>query len=125
MLTVISISGTLAAGLGVVDFTYLEQHHHQYAKAVATYQNDIKQYRSEFMAQEKKLTEPQKQQLIQSYNAKLDQNRIALFGPIDQDIVKQIKNVKNAKGLTNVAVKGYVIDGDVVDITNDVAQQLK
>jgi outer membrane protein len=125
MMTVVSFSGALAAGLGVVDFQYLEQNHRQFTKAYATYQKDIQQYRNEFTAQSGKMTDQQKQQLVQTYNAKLDQTRVSLFQPIDQDILKQIHTVAAAKNLSNVAVKGYVLDGTAVDITADVAQRIK
>ena len=125
MLTLLSVTGVGAAGLGVVDFQALEQQHRQFPQAVAAYQNYIKQYRSDYTTKSKNLTDQQKQQLVQAYNTQLNQNRVALFGPIDQDIIKQIRTVESQKGLSNVAVKGYVIDGTFVDITKDVAQRIK
>ena len=122
--TIASCSEVLASGLGVVDFRYLEQHHPSFSNALTTYQNDIKQYREDFTNKSKDLNDQQKKDMVTSYNNQLNTERVKLFGPIDKDIINSVNKVKADKGLDFVAVKGYVISGDSVDITNDVAQQL-
>ncbi len=123
--TVASCSEALAAGLGIVDFYYLEQHHPSFSSAIATYQADIKQYQTEYTSKSQGVSDQQKQGLAAGYNQQLNNERIRLFGPIDKSIMDSISKVKTAKGLDYIVAKGYLLSGsDGVDITNDVAQQL-
>jgi outer membrane protein len=127
LLTMGCVSGSLAAGIGVVDFGYAERQHPQFQQAVTSYQSSIQQYRTEFTQKSKNLNDTQKQQMISDFNAKLNQQRVALFQPIDKDVLNAINKVRAAKGLDYIAVKGYVLSSTtaIVDITNDVVQQVK
>lgn len=121
-----TVSAAFAAGLGVVDFAYLERQHPQFSQGAATYQANIQKYRSEFIATEKSKTDVQKRQMIDSYNSKLDKERVDLFGPIDQDVLKLVKEVSLAKKLDYVVAKGAVIIGQqTVDITEEVAAKVR
>ena len=124
-MTLSSVGSVFAAGLGVVDFTYLEQHHPHFASLTSQYQASVKKYQMEFNEKSKKMTNKQKQTMINDYNAKLNQQRITLFRPMDQEVLNTINTVRVRKGLDYVAAKGYVFSGSgIVDITNDVAAQL-
>ena len=121
------MAGVLAAGIGVVDFGYVEHQHPQFQQAVTTYQSDIQQYRTEYTQKSKALNDTQKKQMVADYNAKLNQQRIALFQPIDKDVLNAINKVRASKGLDYIAAKGYVLSSttQIVDVTNDVAMQVK
>lgn len=125
MLTLGTVSLTWAAGLGIVDYNYLMQQHPDYRNAVVNYQTAVQKDRQEFDAVANTKTETEKKQLIANYNTQLEKQRVALFSPIDQSIVAAIKKVQREKSLDFVAVKGFVVTGNTVDITNEVAEKLK
>ena len=119
------MSGAFAAGLGIADFNYLEQQHPEYKQRVEQYQTDIKKLNTEFATKSKDLNGDSRQALLNEYNGKLNQRRIALLQPLDQDVLKAINTVRVKKNLDYVAAKGYVLSGTIaMDITSDVVQQL-
>lgn len=120
-----SLTSAFAAGLGIVDFYYIEQHHPNYNDAVKQYQTDVRKSQTEYAAKSKELANKEKQTMANEYNTKLNQQRIALFKPIDQDVLNVINKVRTRKGLDYVAAKGYVLSGaGIVDITSDVEQEI-
>lgn len=126
MLSMGCMAGTLASGIGVVDFNYLEQQHPQFKQAVTTYQSSIQQYRTEYTQKSKNLNDTQKKQMVADYNAKLNQQRVDLFQPIDKDVLSAINKVRVAKGLDYIAARGYVLSSvtQIVDVTGEVAKQV-
>jgi|GEM_PF-237090 len=121
-----TVSAAFAAGLGVVDFAYLERQHPNFSQGAAAYEANIQKYRSEYIEAGKSKTDVQKRQMIDSYNGKLDKERIDLFKPIDLDILKLIKETSEAKKLDYVVAKGAVIIGQqTADITEEVAAKVR
>ena len=125
-MTLSGAGSALAAGLGIVDFNFLEQRHPNFNNAVKQYQTDVQKLRTEFAEKSKALANQEKQTMANEYNAKLNQQRIALFKPIDQDVLNAINKVRISKGLDYVAAKGYVLSGTVqADITKEVAREVE
>jgi len=125
-MTLSSVGSALAAGLGIVDFNFLEQRHPNFNNAVKQYQTDTQKYNAEYTEKSKGLTNQEKQTMANEYNAKLNQRRIALFKPIDQDVLNAINKVRIQKGLDYIAAKGYVLSGTVqADITKEVAREVE
>ena len=65
------------------------------------------------------------QALVQKYNTKLNQQRIALFSPLEKDILAKTQAVQKEKDLDYVVLSGSVVIGQAQDITKDVAAKLK
>lgn len=63
--------------------------------------------------------------MVQKYNTKLNQQRIALFSPLEKDILAKTQAVQKEKGLDYVVLAGSVVIGQAQDITKDVAAKLK
>jgi Skp family chaperone for outer membrane proteins len=126
MMTLSAFSGVLAAGVGMVDMNYLMQQHPSFTKAAATWQADVKKAQSDFASRAQNLkTDKEKQDLAREFGANLNKQRLELFTPIEKDILAKTQDVKNAKSLDCVVLKGAVVLGDAQDITPDVAQKLK
>ena len=116
--------GCLAAGLGVVDMSYLEQRHMNYEQAVPTLANFAKQCNTLFAKQSHGKTTDAKKDLQLYYQKQVDDKRVSLFTPIDEDIQIRIKRVKDVRNLDYVVQKGSVIFGNYVDITQDVLKAM-
>lgn len=126
MMTISAFSGVLAAGLGTIDMGSLVQQHPGFPKAQATWQSDLKSTQAEFNAKVKDAkTDKDKQALATQYGTQLNKQRIALFMPIEKDIIAKTQKVSAQKGLDYVVLKGAVVVGTAQDITQDVAQSLK
>ena len=113
-----------ASGLGVVDFDFLATSHYAFAAAQKSYQDDVIKYRKEFDKSAAKKNEQEKKQMVEKYNELLNLRKNELFAPIDKDIFKQIELVSNEKGLDYVVVKGYVLQGESIDITKEVVERI-
>ena len=126
MLTVGAAGASFAAGLGTIDAAALLQNHPKYAKTMATWQADVKSAQDDFRRDLKKTNDQKAQQaLVEKYNNKLNQQRIALFQPLEQDILAKTQAVQKEKGLDYVVLNGSVVVGQGQDITKDVAARLK
>ncbi|KXA69700.1 outer membrane protein [Megasphaera sp. MJR8396C] len=126
MLTVGAAGASFAAGLGTIDAAALLQNHPKYAKTMATWQADVKSAQDDFQRDLKKTNDQKAQQaLVEKYNNKLNQQRIALFQPLEQDILAKTQAVQKEKGLDYVVLNGSVVVGQGQDITKDVAARLK
>jgi outer membrane protein len=125
LMTFGTFGGAFAAGLGTVDMSALMQRHPKFAQTMATWQNDVKKAQVSFQSEAKNTTDKNAQQaLIQKYNTQLNQQRIALFGPLEKDILVKTNQVKAEKGLDYVVLRGAVVSGQSTDITSDVASKL-
>lgn len=126
MLTVGAAGASFAAGLGTIDAAALLQNHPKYAKTMATWQADVKSAQDDFLRDLKKTNDQKAQQaLVEKYNNKLNQQRIALFQPLEKDILDKTQAVQKEKGLDYVVLSGSVVVGQSQDITQDVAARLK
>ena len=93
---------------------------------MATWQADVKSAQDDFQRDLKKTNDQKAQQaLVEKYNNKLNQQRIALFQPLEQDILAKTQAVQKEKGLDYVVLNGSVVVGQGQDITKDVAARLK
>lgn len=126
MLTVGTAASAFAAGLGTIDASALLQQHPKYAQAMQSWQKDVKDAQSGLQKEMKSTTDQKAQQaILQKYNARLNQQRIALFSPLEKDILTKTQEVQKAKGLDYVVLNGSVVIGQAQDITKDVAAKLK
>lgn len=126
MLTVGTAASAFAAGLGTIDASALLQQHPKYAQAMQSWQKDVKDAQSGLQKEMKGTTDQKAQQaILQKYNARLNQQRIALFSPLEKDILTKTQEVQKAKGLDYVVLNGSVVIGQAQDITKDVAAKLK
>lgn len=123
-MTLLGTVWAFAATLGIVDYVYLEQQHRDYAQTMRTYDSYVQEYRTEFDQKYADRPELEKQKMVKFYNDRLNEYKEGVMSKIRGDILVQIKVVERERGLHNVAVKGYVLDGEYVDITNDVALKL-
>lgn len=125
-IAIIGIASTVSAsGMGVVDYQYLVVHHPNYQTTTQTYSSFVKKYREEFNSIAVGKSDAEKQQLVNNYNEQLKTQREQLFIPIGNSILDAVKKVKSSKGLDFVVIKGSVLIGKTVDITNDVLAKLK
>ena len=70
---------------------------------MATWQSDVKSAQQDFQKELKKTSDKNAQQaLVQKYNTKLNQQRIALFSPLEKDILAKTQAVQKEKGLDYV-----------------------
>lgn len=126
MLTVGTAASAFAAGLGTIDASALLQQHPKYAQTMQSWQKDVKDAQTGFQKEIKGTTDQKAQQaILQKYNARLNQQRIALFSPLEKDILTKTQEVQKAKGLDYVVLNGSVVIGQAQDITKDVAAKLK
>ena len=126
MLTLSAAGASFASGLGTINVAALLQQHPQYAKTMASWQSDVKSAQQDFQKELKKTNDKAAQQaLVQKYNTKLNQQRIALFSPLEKDILAKTQAVQKEKGLDYVVLSGSVVIGQAQDITKDVAAKLK
>ena len=90
------------------------------------YKADVKSAQDDFQRDLKKTNDQKAQQaLVEKYNNKLNQQRIALFQPLEKDILDKTQAVQKEKGLDYVVLSGSVVVGQSQDITQDVAARLK
>lgn len=126
LVTLGTVASSFAAGLGTIDATALLQQHPKYAQTMQAWQKDVKDAQTGFQKEMKNTKDQKAQQaLVQKYNAKLNQQRIALFQPLEKDILTQTQAVQKEKGLDYVVLNGSVVVGQGQDITKDVAAKLK
>ena len=126
MMTLGAAGASLAAGLGTIDMGALLQKHPNYPKAIAQWRSDVEKAQKDFQKEIKdKKDQKAQQELAQKFNVQLNKQRIALFTPLEKDILAKTKEVKQEKGLDYVVLNGSVVDGQAQDITNDVAAKLK
>ena len=93
---------------------------------MANWQSDVKSAQQDFQKELKKTCDKNAQQaLVQKYNTKLNQQRSALFSPLEKDILAKTQAVQKEKGLDYVVLSGSVVIGQAQDITKDVAAKLK
>ena len=98
MLTLSAAGASFASGLGTINAGALLQQHPQYAKTMATWQSDVKSAQQDFQKELKKTSDKNAQQaLVQKYNTKLNQQRIALFSPLEKDILAKTQAVQKEK----------------------------
>ena len=94
--------------------------------SLASWQSDVLSAQQDFQKELKKPNDKAAQQaLLQKYNTKLNQQRIALFSPLEKDILAKTQAVQKEKGLDYVVFSGSVVIGQAQDITKDVAAKLK
>lgn len=125
-MTIGTMGSTFAAGLGTIDMAVLLQSHPEFQQTMTTWQKDVQKVQKDFQSEAKKTTDKKAQEaLVQKYNTQLNKKRIALFNPLEKDILEKTKQVKQEKNLDYVVLKGAVVDGQSQDITADVAAKLK
>ena len=125
-MTIGTMGSTFAAGLGTIDMAVLLQSHPKFPQTMTTWQKDVQKVQKDFQSEAKKTTDKKAQEaLVQKYNTQLNKKRIALFNPLEKDILEKTKQVKQEKNLDYVVLKGAVVDGQSQDITADVADKLK
>ena len=125
-MTIGTMGSTFAAGLGTIDLSAVLQSHPKFQQTMTTWQKDVQKVQKDFQDEAKKTTDKKAQEeLVQKYNMKLNKQRIALFSPLEKDILEKTKQVKQEKNLDYVVLKGSVVDGQSQDITADVAAKLK
>lgn len=128
IMTLGTVASSFAAGLGTINPSALLQQHPRYAKAMQEWQKDVKSAQEDFQKEMKKTKDPKAQQaLAQKYNARLNQQRISLFTPLEKDILLKTQAVQKEKGLDYIVLSGSVIIGQdqAQDITKEVAAKLK
>jgi outer membrane protein len=111
------------AQIGIVDYTYLIDHHPDTPKANETLKVEREQAQKEYTEKSAVLNEKGKQELQNQLNQRVEQKRLELLQPIADKINDAIKAVAAAKKLTAVAYKNTLAYGGV-DITQDVADKL-
>lgn len=125
-MTIGTMGSTFATGLGTIDMAVLLQSHPKFQQTMTTWQKDVQKVQKDFQSEAKKTTDKKAQEaLVQKYNTQLNKKRIALFNPLEKDILEKTKQVKQEKNLDYVVLKGAVVDGQSQDITADVAAKLK
>lgn len=126
MMTLGTLGTSFAAGLGTIDMSVLLQKHPQFPKAMTEWQTDVTNTQKDFQAELKKTSDKKAQEeLVKKYNADLNKKRIALFNPLEKDVLEKTKQVQKEKSLDYIVLKGAVVIGESQDITNDVAAKLK
>jgi len=59
------------------------------------------------------------------YNSQLDKERRSLFRKINGDIKASLEIVAKEKSLAGVVIQGTILEGHVLDITNEVCSKLQ
>lgn len=109
--------------VGIVDYTYLIEHHPDTPKANQALQAEQELARKEYAEKSVVLNEKGKQDLERFLNQRVEEKRRELLKPILETINAVIKEVADTKGLAVVMYKNSVAYGGV-DITQEVAKKL-
>jgi outer membrane protein len=109
--------------IGIVDYTYLIDHHPDTPKANEALKAERDQAQKEYNEKAAILNEMGKQELQNQLNQQVEKKRMELLKPITDQINDAIKAVAETKKLTVVAYKNTFAYGGV-DITQEVAAKL-
>jgi outer membrane protein len=109
--------------IGIVDYTYLINHHPDTAKANEALQVERDAAQKEYNEKAVVLNDTGKKELERQMNLRVEQKRLELLKPITDQINAAIKTVADAKKLIGVAYKESFNYGGV-DITQEVAATL-
>jgi Outer membrane protein len=107
------------AAAGVVNFTYLIDHHPDTPTANQTLQVEQDNLKKEFMEKSANLSDSEKRELDRQFSQRLEQKRQELLKPIVDKLMAAVQEVANAKKLSIVVDKRQVVWGGI-DITQDV-----
>jgi outer membrane protein len=111
------------AQIGIVDYTYLIDHHSDTPKANEALQAERETAQKEYIQKSAVLNDIGKKELERQLNQRVEQKRLELLKPITDKIDAAIKEVAQSKKLTAVAYKNTFAYGGV-DITQEVAAKL-
>lgn len=117
-----------AAPVGTINMPTLLQQHPGFSKALTQWQKDVEKAQKDVQKEVSKLDKNDtkgQEAVLAKYNTQLNKQRIALFLPLEKDILAKTDEVRKEKKLDNVVMAGSVFIGEYQDLTNDVAKKLK
>ncbi|TCL75227.1 periplasmic chaperone for outer membrane proteins Skp [Hydrogenispora ethanolica] len=109
--------------IGVVDYSYLLNHHPGTPKANQALQAAQDQAKKEYTEKVTTLKDKERQDLERQLQSRVEQKRQELLKPLMEQINAAIKTVAEGKKLTMVVHKNAVVYGGL-DITTEVAKKL-
>lgn len=118
-----SIFTASAAGIGYVNYGYLMNSHPKMQKAQLDMRAAAKKAQETFQKQSAGKTEQEQQKIANDLQKEMAEKEKSLIGPIQQDVMKAIQQVRQEKGLDVILESGAVVDGGA-DVTSAVAQKL-
>ena len=121
--TVPAQAASAPSTVGVVDFTYLIDHHPDTAAANQSLKAEQETLKQEFTEKSAGLNDSEKRDLDRQFGQRLAQKRQELLKPILDKVLAAIQDVAKAKGLSTVLEKREVVWGGV-DITQDVLTKI-
>lgn len=128
MMAAAAMGNCFAAPVGTINMPVLLQQHPGYAKAMSQWQKDVQKAQKDAQEEYNKVAKTDtkgQQAVLEKYNTQLNKQRIALFLPLEKDILAKTDEVRKEKKLDNVVMQGSVFIGQYQDLTNDVAKKLK
>ena len=114
-----------AAAIGVVNIGKVQQQHKDFARAQSAYEQLVRNYRNEFNNKYAQKTPGERKVKVAYYNSQLDKERRSLFRKINGDIKASLEIVAKEKSLAGVVIQGTILEGQVVDITDEVCGKLQ
>jgi outer membrane protein len=111
------------SSIGIVDYTYLIEHHPDTPKANQALKTEQELAQKEYNEKSALLNDKGRQDLERLLNLRIEEKRRELLKPILEKINAAVKQVADAKGLSIVVYKNTVAYGGV-DITQEVANKL-
>ena len=128
MMAAAAMGNCFAAPVGTINMPALLQQHPGYSKAMSQWQKDVQKAQKDAQEEYNKVAKTDtkgQQAVLEKYNTQLNKQRIALFLPLEKDILAKTDEVRKEKKLDNVVMQGSVFIGQYQDLTNDVAKKLK
>jgi Skp family chaperone for outer membrane proteins len=119
------IAQVFAAAIGVVNIGKLQQQHKDFARVQGAYEQLIINYRNEFNDKYTKKTLAERKAKVAYYNSQLDKERRSMFRKINKDIKNSLEIVAKEKNLAGVVISGTILEGQVVDITDEVCSKIQ
>lgn len=111
------------SAVGTVDYGLLINQHPDTQKANEIYRTETEQAKKEYDAKAPALSDKEKQDLNVQLMQRVEQKRQELLKAITDKINAAVKEVADAKGLTMIVSKTFVVYGGP-DITDDVLKRI-
>jgi len=112
-----------SSNIGVVNYSMLIQQHPDTAKAEETLKAEYENLKKEYDSRAASMSDQEKQSYEAQLQQRLNQKKQDLLKEITDKVDATVKSVAEAKGLTVVIDKNYVVYGGQ-DITDDVAKKI-
>ena len=119
------IARTFAATIGVINMEKVQQQHKDFTRAQNAYEQLVRNYRNEFNSRYAQKTLGERKEKVAYYNSQLDREKKSIFRKINEDIQVSIESVAKEKCLAGVVSQGIILDGQIIDITDEVCGKLQ